>query len=53
MDAKQVLENITTQFEPEDINIDEQVVTGMYDPIDDPAEYSSNVDEDYDNENED
>jgi hypothetical protein len=53
MDAKEVLENITTQFEPEDINIDDPTVSGIYDPIDDPSEYAENVDEDYDNENED
>ena len=49
LDAQSILENIGI-VEPDEPNMDEIVQPSMFDPLDDPAEYSSNVDEDYDNE---
>ena len=53
LDAKTILDNISGQ-EKEEIDINElSELPTVFDPLDDPAEYSSNVDEDYDNESED
>ena len=52
LEAKTILENIGIQ-EDTDINMNEVTEPlNAFEPLDDPNEYASNVDEDYDNESE-